>query len=279
MGRKEVIGMEDIKRKSFGLDLSNYSKFKMASFERKVRDVHVKNLKGSIKREGLLKKDITIWENGTGEYHVLDGQHRLMALNQLLEEGHKKSFMIDLFIMPGMDGIAAKRRYLEINTIIRVLSPHDILKVFDDGKNPFFSGIGEFCNHYGDMKHVAFIQILQAFKYAKAGGGSMRKDEIAEWAICAEKWEIERMKLFMENLTSVFPYDTSMWMYRYVIFRNLFKIYWDYFEQILPKLPRFFRIINDDKFLANNSKVRTNESLSSIYDHMKKLLEKIGVKD
>jgi hypothetical protein len=202
-----------------------------------------------------------------------------MALKELLEEDFKQSFMIDLLITPGIDIKTAIRRYLEENTIITVLSQPDILKVSDDGKNPFFNSLDEYCNHYGDKNHVPYINILQAFKYAKVGGGSMRKLDVNEWANCAEKWEIERMKTFMDNLMDFTQNDVRFWMYRYVIFRVMFRIYWDNFEKMIPKLPRFFKAVKEDKFLANNSMVRTNEALSTIYDHMKLLLEKIGVKE
>jgi hypothetical protein len=277
MGREERIVMEiETKKKSFSLDLTNYARFKMAPFERGRRDFHVKSLKTSIMDKGLLKKDITVWEDSDGKYFVMDGQHRMNALNELLEEGYKKSFMIDLVIMPGMDGVEAKKTYIEINTKIKTLTPNDILKVFsDDVNNAFFVSMSEFCKHYGDKSHLTFFNVLQALKYAKVGGSGVciKRYEIEQWATTASKWEVERLKQFMGCMTSTIGYDTGYWMYKTAIFRNMMRIYWDNYTEMVPKLQKFMRLVQKDKFLNDNSQGRTIETVQTIYEYMTKLLK------
>ena len=268
----------EIKRKSFNLELGNIEKFQVAGFERKVYDNHVKKLKKSIMEQGLLKNDVTVWESN-GSYFVIDGQHRIQALHHLLEDEWKKSFMINLIIMPGIDGIEAKKRYLEINMNMKSLTTRDILKVFDDGKTIFFNSTKRYCSHYGSNKTYPYFSILQMLKYAKTGSSMrMQREEIEQWCKDAEKWEMERVYQFLEALFEFTGKKVTYWLWRPTIIGNIFRCYWENFEKIQPKISKFFSEVENDRVFKNNDTIHTAEAISMIYGCMNKKLEKIGVK-
>lgn len=84
--------------KDFELTLSNVSKFDIAKFERKIYKSHFSRLKRAINNKQMIDNIITVIPSGN-QYKIIDGQHRFLALIDLLNEGLNKKFNLHLRIL------------------------------------------------------------------------------------------------------------------------------------------------------------------------------------
>lgn len=267
--KKEII------RKQMILDLSNIDKFLAADFERKKYPAHKNRIMKSIIENGLLKNDVHVWVNNK-KYMVIDGQHRIGAMKELLNDGFKGGFAINLNIIPANNGIEARKIYHEINMNVKSLVNKDIVKEFDDGNHPFFDKLRRYCTHYGDKKTVPFTNVIAAMKYADTGINRMLRDEYEEW-MENESQPVDRAVTLLEKLDLIVGLDTRQFIYKAPIFRNLFRIYWLYFLDGQGKFETFIRRVNDCKFLKDNCGAMTLEGMNSLYRYMEDMLNKLGV--
>ena len=249
-----------------------WKKFDIADFERKVYRVHVKNIKEAILEGKLLDRRISVWEDGIeGKYYVIDGQHRIGALSDLFAENKLKSFDLLLQIIKAKGKSEAREIYINLNRG-KELTASEILKVYDDGNNPFFIKLNQLCSHYRTRPMLSFYAVLVAYRYAN--GKSIKVDfidrkEIGEVVGKIEAWEIERLAQFVSSLYNNIGRNTDLFMYKAVILRNLCRIYWEQFNKPNPRRwVTFLKNIALDKHLMNVSSERCAESYKSVYNYI-----------
>lgn len=249
-----------------------WKKFEIADFERRIYRIHVRNIKKAILEGKLLDRTISVWKDGSnGKYYVIDGQHRIAALSELFGEGKLRSFSLILQIIRAKDSSEAREIYILLNKG-KGLIPAEILKVYDDGNNPFFVSLGQLCTHYRTKKTLSFWDALVAYRYSNAKTIKTTfivKDNIGDVVENIEKWEIIRMAQFISSLYNHVGRNTKLFIYKAIVLRNLCRVFWENFEN--PNSRRyqsFLKKISLDKHLRNVSSERSGESYKSVYNYI-----------
>ena len=244
-------------------------KFDTAEFERKIYASHIKNIKKAILDNKLVDNIITVHaKKKNGKYQVIDGQHRLCALKALFTERKMLSYTVYVRIV---DDIEDREAYLAINRG-KPLSAKDILKVYDDGKSPFFSELRQQCSHYGAKNKLSFAEALYAYGYAKSGCIYSKKEDVAKYVCDITNWECCRIAQCLGMVYASFGKDTSQYHYKAVIFRNIMRIFFDHYKEFTEgrkHFDKFLKKIANDKYLYANQAMRSVEAAEQIYYYLK----------
>jgi hypothetical protein len=155
---------------------------------------------------------------------------------------------------------------------VKALTLTDIVKAYDYGSE-FFTLLKEECRHESDLNHISYVSAMQAIKYAMTGNPhSVVRAEVEDWLKSIEFWHVERFKQFLTYIQNEFGRDSNLFVYKSVVFRNIFRIYWENYEAMQSrKWAGFIRRVSHDKFLQDSSRVKTGEAMISVYEYMCRL--------
>lgn len=262
----------------FHIATKDLKKFKVVEFERRPDNSLKNRLKKSIIQNGILTPIVlTVWENGAKEkpFLIIDGQHRFLALQDLLlEEGFRKSFKVTLHKIKAKNEAEAAHIYRKLNTDVKGTTMKDILKTYCNIYPDFFVLLNRYCRDYGDKEYIPFVDVLQAIKYAKTKNAhTMRRDDVEETIKRVKVWEIKRAAQFIDSLYEKFGRDRDLFIYKSGVFRALFRIFWENFEDMITrKWDTFLNKANSCKFLKDTSQHRSVESVTLIYNALRRLL-------
>lgn len=256
-------------------DLSQlYEQFKIATFERRVYNQHVVRLKKGIMSGRLVDNVITVFKNGNSKkWTVIDGQHRILSLWQLYEEGNITSFHLTLRIIDAKNEKEARQIYMSLNAG-KSLTAKDSLKAFDDGTVPFFNELKTVCTHEGSLKAIPYYNVLSALHYIKNQDNQLRIVIIEDFLKTIEGWEASRMCQLVNMLYEIFGKDIHQEIFLANIFRPLARVYYEEFKDMKEKKFRtFVRSLIGDHTIKANAGQRTIENFDTMYTYFKKKYE------
>ena len=139
--------------------------FTIADFERRISKAHVKKIMNSIVNNEFHDNIIRVTQKKSGNFEIIDGQHRIEALGQLRDLGSITHYNLVLMIYAES---VARRTYRSIN-LSKALKMQDHLRALDNGRNVFFITLRPYYLHYNDGTKPKFDMILNALHYAKNG--------------------------------------------------------------------------------------------------------------
>lgn len=257
-------------------DLSRiWDTFEVAEFERRTYRMHVIGIKKALAKKRLIDFIITVYRlNESKKWKVIDGQHRLIALYELHEEGKLKSFPLSLRVINAKNEQEAREIYISMNSGKPLLSI-DVLKAYDNGNIYFFNELRNTCLHDGSKEKIAFVTCLSAMYYVKYGD-AMRKVDIEEFLGTLQKWEVLRMKELVQTMYHVCGNNAKSNIFFANVFRPLARLYFEVFKDATGK--KWERLIgnldNDTTVKANKGKW-TIESCDMMYNYLKKKWERM----
>lgn len=240
----------------------------IANFERKVNKKHLGELKQAVLNGDLQDNVITVLKK-EGHYDVIDGQHRLMAVQELHKEDPSFSYKLILRVLEG-DALNA---YLCINKG-KPLSANDYTKAIDDGYNrnvPFFNELREYCTHYGSTNKVKYSTALSCYSYAIKEGflRTLRKEDYSATILNIQRHDLIKLKSFMYDYKLIFGKDVREWYYRKIIMANLMKIYFNNFTKIV-NFQKFMKKIAKDQWLKHNSVIYNTDAFIETYMYIER---------
>jgi len=204
----------------------------------------------------------------SGQFDVIDGQHRIESLGLLRDEHGVTHYDLVLHIYPES---LARKIYRKIN-LGRSLTLGNHLRALDNGKNSFFVRLRHRYVHYNKGKVPKFEQILNALHYAK--NGSPR----AVNAILLDRMfrsitpdDIGIIIIFSKAIHHVEPKINTK-LYKFGIYRNLFRVgYENNFN--ISRWQDFISICNKDRVINGLQTERTINSMKRTYSYM---IDEIG---
>ena len=244
--------------------LKNLEKmFSIAVFERPIMLRHVKKMVNSMVDGEFYDNTLQVTKKVSGQFDVIDGQHRIESLGKLRDEHGVTYYDLVLHIYP--DSLARKI-YRKIN-LGRTLTLGNHLRALDNGKNSFFVRLRHKYVHYNKGQVPKFEQILNALHYAK--NGSPR----AVNAILLDRMfrsitnsDIDVILIFSKAIHKVEPKINTK-LYKFGIYRNLFRVgYENNFN--ISRWYDFISICNNDKVISGLQSERTINSMKRTYSYM-----------
>ena len=203
-------------------DLSTIGQvFKIADFERKVSSTTVSKIITAMIEGRMYNKIIRVITNSDGSYSVLDGQHRLKALEVMHRAYGLKTFDLTLELWNEDE---ARDAYVNINSG-RSLKSTDFTKALDDGTVLFFNEFKDILNHYRSKKAFSFYECLQAIQYSRKGSQILiHVNELKDFMDSITSLEKNAIKRGVEAVyTTGEPLNRCL-MAKASIFRNLVRI-------------------------------------------------------
>lgn len=258
-----------IEIKEFELNLGNQSKFIVAGFERKIYSRHLGKIREAIKEGNLHDTVITVIPENN-RYRIIDGQHRFAAMVKLLENKDFKDIPIFLRIVNNVESEESGREvYLALDSG-KPLTIRDILKIFDDGKHPFFNLLRTLCNHYGTGEYMTYAEILAAYEYAISGDPFFSKDKVKDSVERMTQEEVYKLAYVLSNIYTVVGRPKDQFIYKSICFRNIVKVIWENPVLITKqgKFQTFLKKVANDSFLQTNSGERAVEVYAVVYNYM-----------
>lgn len=237
--------------------------FSIAVFERPIMLRHVKKMVGSMVDSEFYDNTLQVTKKLSGQFDVIDGQHRIEALGKLRDDHGVTHYDLILHIYPES---LARKIYRKIN-LGRTLTLGNHLRALDNGKNSFFVRLRHKYVHYNKGKVPKFEQILNALHYAK--NGSPR----AVNAILLDRMfksittrDIDVILVFSKAIhKNESKINTKL--YKYGIYRNLFRVgYENNFN--LSTWEDFISICNKNKVIHAYQSETTFQNMKRIYSYM-----------
>jgi hypothetical protein len=253
-------------------------KFNFADFERRVYTKHVKEIKRAIVAGKMIDNIITVHKKNGDKWNVIDGQHRLVALKALYTERNLTTYTLYLRILDDKK-IADREAYIAINTG-KALTIKDMLKVYDDGSNPFFNELKGVCSHYGSTNTLPYVAALFGYAYTKTSQVFRSKEDIEENIADVKPWDAARIHQFINTMYFVFGRDTRSQYYKAVVFRNLMKVFFEHYKAFVEgdkNFEKFCKKLTNDRYIYANQTIRNNEVSAQMYSYLKnKALSYLG---
>ncbi|MCZ6581606.1 MAG: hypothetical protein O6761_00320 [Thaumarchaeota archaeon] len=237
--------------------------FSIAVFERPIMLRHVKKMVGSMVDGEFYDNTLQVTKKMSGQYDVIDGQHRIEALGLLRDDYGVTHYDLILHVYPES---LARRIYRKLN-LGRTLTLGNHLRALDNGKNSFFVRLRHQYVHYNKGKVPKFEQILNALHYAK--NGSPR----AVNAILLDRMfksittgDIDVILVFSKAIhKNESKINTKL--YKYGIYRNLFRVgYENNFN--LTTWQDFISICNKNRVIHAYQTETTFQNMKRIYNYM-----------
>jgi hypothetical protein len=254
-------------------DLSTIrSLFEVSFFERQLYKRHTLEIKNAIVKRKLFDRIITVMPVEDKKYKIIDGQHRLDALFQLYKEGLLKSYPLTLRIINAKNEKEARDIYLALDSS-KALTSKDVLKVYDDGKLPFFNNLRDIVNHYGSQTYMTYLDLLGAYNFATSNIPDIpNRDKFESLTTNMEICDIERLNMFVKTLYSIFGRNTKNFQFKVPVFRSLCKVFYKHFEDIKfeKKWMQFLLSIASDQYLNRNSREKSREGIKAIFEYLDK---------
>jgi len=265
---------KDFELQEFELNRISQSKFIVASFERRIYPRHLNQIRVAIQAGRMHDTIITVIPEGN-RFRILDGQHRFSAMMTLLKTKEFDSIPIYLRIMKKVKGEENGRDvYLALDSG-KPLTIRDILKVYDDGKQPFFNKLRMSCNHYGSKENLTFAGVLAAYHYAVSGDPFFTRDHVKDAIGNMTEDDVHRLAYVITNMYTVLGRPREQFIYKAICFRNIVKVIWTRPELITKqgKFQSFLKKLATDSFLQTNSTERAIEAYKVVGNYM---LGKLG---
>jgi len=212
-------------------DLSKIpSLFAIPSFERRISDTTITKITESIMQKKLKNMVIHVSELDDGRYQILDGQHRIKALERCYHKHGLTHHELMLIIHPLE---IAREVYTNLN-IARPLQARDHTKALDDGTITFFNQLSSQLWHYKTTKLMSFYDGMLAIQYArhdiaksyqnKYPYGSIKPDGMKDFLDTISKKETETLKKVITQLTKLSPTVYASIYWHAPLFWNLYKV-------------------------------------------------------
>ena len=240
--------------------------FTIADFERRISKVHVKKIMNSIINNEFHDNIIRVTQKRSGNFEIIDGQHRIEALGQLRDLGSITHY--DLVLMIYAESVA-RRTYRSIN-LSKALKMQDHLRALDNGKNPFFTRLRPYYLHYNDGTKPKFDMILNALHYAKNGSPrsviASHLDRMFKSITEGDLVTLIEFSRAMDKIEGFVPKKVQK-LYKYEIYRNLFRIgYENGFDQYLWE--QFIIECRTDKVIQKYLDDKEFRNVKRIYYYM-----------
>lgn len=247
--------------------------FSIAVFERPIMLRHVKKMVNSMVDNEFYDNTLQVTKKMSGQFDVIDGQHRIEALGLLRDDHGVTHYDLVLHIYPEL---LARKIYRKIN-LGRTLTLGNHLRALDNGKNPFFTRLRHLYVHYNKGKVPKFEQILNALHYAKNGSPRAVNAILLDRMFRAiTSSDIDMILLFGKAIHKVEPKINTM-LYKYGIYRNLFRVGYEN-NFTISKWYDFISICNNDKVIMAYHRERTINGMKRTYSYMvDELGKKIGL--
>lgn len=251
--------------------------FTIADFERRVRLYHVKKILKSMVVNEFFNNIICVVQKRKNKYEIIDGQHRITALQLLRDNYGIKNYNLVLMIFNEKSSRMIYRR-INLGTPLKL---QDHLMALDDGNHPFFIKLRPHFVHYNDGRLPKFEMILNALSYAKNGAPRAVRPLLLDRMFNSINGnDLKIIAKFSKALRNVEPFipKISQPLYRFAIFRNMFRVgYENDFDQ--DKWEDFITICKTDQIVESSHDMRTGASVLKVYNHMiKKIAPSIGLK-
>lgn len=251
--------------------------FTIADFERRIRIYHVRKiLRGMVTNE-FFDNVICVVQKRKNKFEIIDGQHRITALELLRDEYGVRNYDLVLMIFSEKLSRTIYRR-INLGTPLKL---QDHLMALDNKLHPFFIKLRPYFVHYNDGRVPKFEMILNALSYAKNGSPrAVRPPLLDRMFNSITGNDIKIITKFSVALRNVEPFipKHSQNLYRFAIFRNIFRVgYENNFDQDLWE--DFITICKTDKEIEKSPSMRTVASVTEMYNHMiKNIAPKVGLK-
>lgn len=251
--------------------------FTIADFERRVRSYHVKKILKSMVVNEFFNNIICVVQKRKNKYEVIDGQHRITALQLLRDNYGIKQYNLVLMIFNEKSSRIIYRR-INLGTPLKL---QDHLMALDDGNHPFFTKLRPHFVHYNDGRLPKFEMILNALSYAKNGAPRAVRPLLLDRMFNSINGnDLKVIAKFSKALRNVEPFIPKVRqpLYRFAIFRNMFRVgYENDFDQYMWE--DFISICKTDTIVESSHDMRTAKSVINVYNHMiKKIAPSIGLK-
>lgn len=192
--------------------------FQIAEFERKPSSLQVTKLINNILKNEFYNICLHVVEQDN-KWVVIDGQHRLMAFQQLRDKFGLKKFD---FMLAVHDKAYGRKTYRLLN-IGKKLTAKDHSKALDNGKIPFFNELRPYLDHYKKWDKMSYSDMLFAHNYAtkaKETGSINVLDDVLK---SLTNPDITQMVVFCKSVAQQCPSIGDEAIYRSSIYRPLYK--------------------------------------------------------
>lgn len=176
-------------------DLSGIPKeFKIADFERQVRQRHMLQIADAIISRTLYDSTITVVKPAKeGQpYEVIDGQHRLTAMQHLHKLGQLDKYTFVVRVLHAEDARLAYRR---LNSG-KPLNIFDLFKSYDDGTVPYFNMLRPYCAHYKSTHRIPYGTVAYAYMYGLRNEHIMNRESVMQAAVRMPVTHVEELQHF-----------------------------------------------------------------------------------
>lgn len=171
--------------------------FKIADFERAVKQKHMLQIADAIMARKLYDPIITVMarKKETEPYVVIDGQHRVTAMKYLYAEGRLAEYTFVVRVLHAED---ERHAYRMLNNG-KPLTSYDLLKSYDDGSVAFFQQLRDYCAHYKTTHKVPYSMIAYAYSYAVGGKhATFGREKVMKKALSLSSADLAPLQVFFE---------------------------------------------------------------------------------
>lgn len=244
--------------------------FSIATFERQLKKRHVNRILRSMVESKFYDNVFRVIKRVTGQYEIIDGQHRIEALGRLRDEYDVAKYDIVLQIF---EPTYAREIYRRLNWG-RPLTLRDHLKALDNGKNIFFVNLRGHYGHYGKDGLPRYEQIFNALHYAKNGSPrAVRALLVDRMAANVTHGDMLTILDFTRAMKKV-EHNVFGKIYKATIYRNMFRIgYENSFDQ--EKWVSLIRECKNDPVINELYNRRTDKVVKRIYSY---IIDQLGPK-
>jgi len=257
-------------------DLSRlWNVFEIAEFERKVYSHHIMSIRNAIMNRRLIDFVVTVFRlKDSQKWMVIDGQHRLIALDSLYQEQKLKSYPITIRVINAKTEKEAREIYLGMNSG-KPLTNKDILKSYDTGHVYFFNELRSIAAHDGGKNKMKFSDCLGALYYVKKLDG-IRKNKIESALNSVENWEVVRMKTLLDVMLDVSGGHVKRNIFYSTILRSVSRLYFEEFKTLNEKKwKKFIESLEEDQTVKANKTAWRVENIEMLYDYLTKKWDKM----
>lgn len=197
--------------------------FSIPDFQRKASSAHIRGMINSILSNKFYDIVIKYVVDSKGRKQVIDGQQRLEAL-YICNQKHGLQYYNLLFLI--FEEKFARTVFRRLN-MGKTLATRDHSKALDDGKNIFFNELQPWLAHERTPAKSSFVEMLHALNYVRGIQRPVNVRELDQVIDSINKKELSIMKIFSEACRIVSPVVFRAFIYKAIIYRNVFKIAFD----------------------------------------------------
>lgn len=198
--------------------------FEYAKFERKISKNKYHKIAQAMMDNKFTDNVLRVCRGtGSAKYEVLDGQHRVEALRYAREFFGLENYDLVLMVY---DGVNKREIYRRLN-LGKPLTLTDHLKALDNGKNPFFNQLRDYCDHYRQVGKIPYRTIINCLHYAKSTSiRPVRPLNIDDFLSGITPRDIKIIRQFIPLLHQIATNPDSLF-YHYTLLRNFFRVYYE----------------------------------------------------